>query len=111
MKTCIKCNERKPLADFHLCTNSKDGHHTYCKSCANQSARENYTKNRAAIRVKQKQWYADNREKAIATSKAYYKKADKVVLAAKKRAYRMRQDKAVLAAKMRAYRKRLKDGS
>jgi hypothetical protein len=33
VKHCIKCDETKPLIDFHNNKNSKDGKTVYCKSC------------------------------------------------------------------------------
>lgn len=35
MKTCSKCNQDKPLTEFHKQTRSKDGHQPACKSCMN----------------------------------------------------------------------------
>jgi len=88
VKECRICETEKPLDEFHLCTNSNDGRHSYCKPCANQRAARSYAKNRAKISVRQKQWYIENREKAIAAAKAYYEKQDKSVIAAKRRAKR-----------------------
>lgn len=35
MKTCSKCNQDKPLTEFHKQTRSKDGYQPACKSCMN----------------------------------------------------------------------------
>lgn len=33
MKQCKRCNETKPLEEFHKSANSPLGRHTYCKAC------------------------------------------------------------------------------
>ena len=33
MKTCNKCDQSKPLSDYHKNKKTKDGHAHYCKSC------------------------------------------------------------------------------
>ena len=33
LKSCCKCNETKPLSEFHLNRRSMDGRHSYCKVC------------------------------------------------------------------------------
>jgi hypothetical protein len=35
LKKCNKCNLEKPLCDFHLNQNGKDGLHSQCKECKN----------------------------------------------------------------------------
>jgi hypothetical protein len=32
-KSCCKCNETKPLSEFHLNRRNTDGRHSYCKVC------------------------------------------------------------------------------
>jgi hypothetical protein len=32
-KTCVKCDEPKPLSGFYRRSSSPDGHHNTCKSC------------------------------------------------------------------------------
>ena len=35
MKTCTKCLQAKPLAEFYRQTGTPDGHRYYCKACTN----------------------------------------------------------------------------
>lgn len=35
MKTCGRCTESKPLADFYRCAARRDGYQGYCKICQN----------------------------------------------------------------------------
>lgn len=37
MKTCTKCGNTKPFEGFHKHKQTKDGYHTYCKVCFNES--------------------------------------------------------------------------
>ena len=40
MKKCNKCQEEKPLEEFHLHKKMKDGRHNRCKVCSNRSSSE-----------------------------------------------------------------------
>lgn len=40
MKTCTRCNETKPLDDFHNCQSKPGGKFSACKSCRNQANRK-----------------------------------------------------------------------
>lgn len=61
-KTCIKCNERKPLDDFHRWKQNKDGHHSRCKQCVKTQQQEIYA--RPDVKAKRqalgKVWYSQN---------------------------------------------------
>ncbi len=50
MKTCVKCNEVKPLTEFHKRKGSKDGHQGRCKKCSYKAAHESYKKRVPAIK-------------------------------------------------------------
>lgn len=45
-KTCFRCKERKPFAEFHRNVRKRDGFDTYCKACAF----ENYRRTKAKPR-------------------------------------------------------------
>lgn len=36
MKRCRRCEETKPLAEFHQCAATKDGYKAQCKPCRNR---------------------------------------------------------------------------
>lgn len=40
LKKCVRCNESKPLSEFHNMTHSKDGHQSYCKQCTKMVDKE-----------------------------------------------------------------------
>lgn len=44
VKTCTKCLEEKPLAEFHRQTTGPMGRHSWCKPCANAYQRERRVK-------------------------------------------------------------------
>lgn len=55
-KSCKRCGEIKPLTDFHRAAGARDGHRGECIACA---------------KAYRKQWYANNRESAIANVKRW----------------------------------------
>jgi Recombination endonuclease VII len=72
MKRCKKCGEAKPLDEFHLAKGMADGHRSECKECH---------------RARMRQWYSDNRERAIAGVRQW-QHDNKEHLAAYRRDYR-----------------------
>ena len=43
-KVCSKCGRELPISDFSKNKKSKDGHHSYCKSCHSEYNRANNLK-------------------------------------------------------------------
>lgn len=43
-KKCSKCNQVKPISEFHKNTSMKDGLQVYCKDCQSSANRERTTK-------------------------------------------------------------------
>lgn len=74
MKTCKKCNEEKPLSEFHKDRKLKDGHSNKCKECAIARAKEHYQNNREDAIARQKAWSEANREKTREYSRRFYEK-------------------------------------
>ena len=74
-KECIKCNVFLPLDNFHKSNASCDGHINTCKICKKefnkkysnvskkQKDKEYYLKNKEIIRIKQKLWSENNKDK------------------------------------------------
>lgn len=64
-KTCARCNQAKPLSDYHRNSRNKDGLHSYCKAC---------NKEKAAAHLKTPKGKA-SLKKALsrATDKGYYR--------------------------------------
>jgi hypothetical protein len=65
-KVCSKCQEKKPLSEFHTRKNCKDGHRNECKICRRQYAVEYgilYNKKyNFEHKDERHQWYLENKE-------------------------------------------------
>lgn len=48
MKRCPKCEQTKPLSDFHVDRSKNDGHKSWCKGCVNGQDRDGYAERKAA---------------------------------------------------------------
>lgn len=76
-KTCIKCNDPKPISEFYREKKSPDGYRADCKKCKNMKKAEWYKENQKIIKQKAKKHYDNNieairknkREKAICNRK------------------------------------------
>lgn len=53
-KTCTKCGVTKPLTEFHIAKNTKDGRHTRCGECRRAKVREEYHYRQRIIREEPK---------------------------------------------------------
>ena len=88
MKKCKKCDESKPLNDYHKNSATKDGHQTICKSCIaisnkkwyyenherNLEVRRNWDReNKEHRKQYAKKWRKENREKNIIYAREYRK--------------------------------------
>ena len=56
MKTCTKCKQEKPLAEFGRYTRTKDGLDTQCKECRRAKWRASESRN---LPGKRRQWIED----------------------------------------------------
>ena len=71
---CIKCGRTLSLNNFSSHKKSKDRLEYSCKSCINERNRQNYIRNKEAIKKTVKRYSEENKEKM--TSKRYLKKED-----------------------------------
>lgn len=75
MKTCSRCDLRKPLADFNRRAASPDGLHPYCRQCSSEVKRAWYEKNAEHARAEALRWARENpdqhRESCRRGSRAY----------------------------------------
>lgn len=85
MKICRLCNVEKPLEEFSKRKDQKDGLHFWCKPCLSAKKAESYQK---------------NREKTLATCKAYAQRNAAQVAEKRKAAYQ--RDKEKYRAKRKA---------
>lgn len=72
-KSCSKCGEVKPLAQFGAKRGNRDGLNSRCKPCAQEDKRESWHRNREANLVKARASYLANREERIAKQAAWKK--------------------------------------
>lgn len=72
MKLCKKCNQHKPLGDFHKDKSKSDGYYSSCKLCNKQRRKINYHQNKEANIQAVRDWQLANPEKT-----AMYKKNNK----------------------------------
>lgn len=93
-KLCRKCSQIKNIDDFHKNPKSKDGHHSNCKDCANQYAKNYrlaqdkikrqeydqayYETNKEIILVRKQKYYQENKNQISSNLKQRYNKEDKV---------------------------------
>lgn len=68
VKTCSKCGETKPCAEFSNSSASKDGLKSQCKACA----KEYQELNKEALATKAAKYHLDNREAIIARKNSHY---------------------------------------
>jgi hypothetical protein len=50
-KACSKCQEIKPLSEFHRSASSRDGRTSRCRTCRSENARTYAARRRAAERA------------------------------------------------------------
>ena len=70
MKTCLICQQDKPLDDFHPAPSRKDGRMPYCRLCDNERKRkwkqENPERHKAWRKEYMKEWRKKNPDKVKA---------------------------------------------
>lgn len=71
MKTCNKCHEIKPLAEFYKDRTRKDGLAHRCKPCCNEYARDWTERNPDRVRHAAREWVQNNPERVKATRRRY----------------------------------------
>lgn len=69
MRVCTKCNQAKPLFEFHKNSKRKDGLQRHCKTCKLQYQQLNPKRNEAL-----KRYYVNHREECITRSVASQQK-------------------------------------
>ena len=72
-KRCGKCGRVKPLDEFYLDKNKRDGHSYRCKECTKQNTKDHYKNNRDECVLKLRIYYQNHREESLRRSKEYHK--------------------------------------
>jgi 5-methylcytosine-specific restriction endonuclease McrA len=75
-KLCRKCNETKPLAEFHMNRSKPDGRQPFCKPCwmaYSKASRERHLEaRRATARETARRYKAEHREQVQEKNRAWY---------------------------------------
>ena len=71
MKICTKCDEVKPLDEFHKDKRAKDGYRGDCKVCKNAQTRQWVIDHRERKAATDKQWKQSHPERVKATDKRW----------------------------------------
>lgn len=93
-KTCVDCDETKPVAQFSKNRNSKDGLNSYCKPCASARYKRWREANRERRNQYMREWHQANLEHETRYARERYRNDEEYrrkVLAWQKQ-YRLRSD-------------------
>ena len=90
MKVCCKCKVLKELSDFHNCSRSKDGLKSSCKECRNSASV--IRRMNEDVKLKDKEYYINNKEKIKKYKKEYYKINKEEILEKNKEYYNDNKD-------------------
>jgi hypothetical protein len=61
-KLCRKCNQEKPVEEFHVYRRNKDGLFSYCKSCRKEYDKKSFVDNKERIYSRRKDRFESLRE-------------------------------------------------
>lgn len=74
----MKCSQSKPSEEFHRSSKSKDGLHTWCKSCKKSYQKAYREKHKDKLDAYNKDWLRDNSGRAKKRARNYTRKKRKV---------------------------------
>jgi hypothetical protein len=106
-KKCSKCEEVKPVAEYHKNKSSKDGLYCACKTCTNKRNRKYDSKNKDSLREANKKWYEKNKELIREKQRDYESKNKREISRKKKLHYQ--KNKEAINARHRKYNKENRD--
>src|ERR1035438_2059801 len=86
-KMCVRCKETKSIDCYNLDASKRDGHGSYCKTCAPLKRREYYEKNAERLKKYSRDFFIANPEKRATCkiTRATWIKNNRDVLLEKKR--------------------------
>jgi len=76
-KTCTKCNQTKPVSEFHKRGNS---YKSRCKKCRNLDKKQYRQNNKEKIKLSNKKYHQNNKEKEQIRHKIYYENNKKQLI-------------------------------
>jgi hypothetical protein len=71
VKTCSKCQETKPLAEFPRHRSDRTGYYSSCKPCKAKEAAAYRQRNIEALRRRSLEWHHNNRERATQNARQW----------------------------------------
>jgi hypothetical protein len=72
MKTCKKCNIKKPFTEYCKRKEEKDGLHRYCKTCMRQRLKNEYNNDKEKHLKRTRQYQNENRDYFRQKSNSHY---------------------------------------
>jgi hypothetical protein len=106
-KECSKCNNIKPLEEFHKDKRSKDGYRSKCKICVKEYTKKYNIKNKENIYKKNNKRYYKNKESRLEKAKEYYKDNKETKIQYTREYYRNNRES--ILEKKREYNKKNRD--
>ncbi len=70
-KRCRLCRRIKPIVEFYVVKNRKDGHRSECKVCFRAMVKRAQAKTRAQRLIKQREWYRTHRDYFVRYRRRY----------------------------------------
>jgi 5-methylcytosine-specific restriction endonuclease McrA len=104
-KPCNKCEQSKPLDDFHRHRLLADGRTNTCKVCVSAQRKAYYRENRERISAYNREHYEKNAEARREARKKHYEENREAVLE-RQREYHRRHWPAIFAANAEYYREK-----
>lgn len=109
MKKCNKCHERKPLERFAKDKYKNDGLCTVCKDCRREYVKRHYRQNAEERRKASRDWYHQNKERAVETRRVYREKNIEDYRRRRKEQYWKDPDSAKEASRLYSLKRRWED--
>jgi hypothetical protein len=106
-KKCTKCNQEKPLSEFHKDKRGRLGRRPKCKTCETEQKKRWRQENKDKVAEREKQYYQENKDKIAERKKQYYQENKDKVAEQKKRWRQKNKDK--IAEQMKRWRQENKD--
>lgn len=101
-KTCTKCGEEKPLAEYYKDRSKGDGYRTLCKMCHKENRDHYNARNPDANKDRCARYYAENRDKFSERNARYYAENQKQAIEYQRR-YRDENPEKVAQSRARGY--------
>lgn len=92
-KICSCCKLKKNINEFHKKSDSKDGHHPYCKECSSIKRKKYYQENKEHSKKIMKKYYQNNKSKVRKSNQKWYFEHQQEIKEYNKRYFNENKDK------------------